>query len=174
MKAVTVCEERKPRTSLLLKYRLMAKLCLVVKGRNPCRNLPQEVIVSHSLGWLQEQHWDLAVSGCGKGKEGRGHFLAWPEDKYCTEWNKSCSLGGGSAMEQTCWIKWMAGKGWADGRGLVTTEPSVQPPAVDVLWVNISTWITLIPLCLRHGSLQGWALPGHSSEQGRCWQPAAK
>lgn len=60
MKAVTICEERKLR-SLVLKYKLMAELCcspcsVVVMGRNPCSNLPQEVIVSHSLGWLQEEH----------------------------------------------------------------------------------------------------------------------
>lgn len=65
----------------------------------------------------------------------------------------------GVEWSKPCWIKWMTRKGWDNGRGLVTTGPSVQPPAVYVLWVTISTWITLIPLCLSHGSLQGWALP---------------
>lgn len=78
MKAVTVSEERKLRRSLVLKYKLMAKVCcspcrLVIKGRNSCRNLPLEVVVSQSLDWLQEEHLALTVNGCGKGEEGRGH-----------------------------------------------------------------------------------------------------
>lgn len=77
-----------------------------------------------------------------------------------TEWNEInlAVREEGGEESQPRWIKWMARKGCADGGALVTRRPSVQPPAVCVLWVSLSTGITLIPLCLSRGSLQGWAL----------------